>query len=694
MPYTSEILALCAPRNVDVVAGRPIPTNSWWGNLVTCDAESNVTQPIWPNPYTISVEMTGYIGFTLSYPYRMRFYGNPQPNGVPRYYAHAVLKEVIFTAAEFVTKTPTFRVVSWTDLGVKLQMKVAGTAQTPSTLETDVVSGMAYFTATYQGLTPRVALSNPILAINGLSYPTGSTLSGKRFVVETVNGNRWIVYAIGGATITFRVGTNMLLTATSAFAGVLRVANTFSSTHTSVYDFYRECVVTGGSVSVKSDSAYTFEWATSGSCAMGMVHFALPHQRATMDITTAARIANFALNSTTRGEMSGFVTRTIPPVWRMTESASIPITFYPKTRFTSSESLLGSSFLKTLISDVQATWTISTRGSFYFNGKAAQKYASLCLMANDRAIVGSDVSILRRCVTKLETSILPFLDNTWYYPLRYDRVFGGIVSSQGFVTKDLNADFGNTVYNDHHYHYGYWVYTAAVLNFLHPTWSRIGDLNAMTRLLLRDVANPSRVDPYFPRYRHFDWSRGHSYSHGVTTFADGKDQESTSEDINLSYAVFLYAQVTGNTRVAEVSKLMLKLNARAVQTYFLMENSNTVQPPSLLPNKVPGIFFDNKLDYATWFSAEKYCIHGIQMIPITPVTEFVRTRTFVKEEWDQVLSNEPIVTSLDITNPWLSLLMANYARIDRARAIAVLQTCQVDDGLSRSWALYMAAQLN
>jgi endo-1,3(4)-beta-glucanase len=216
----------------------------------------------------------------------------------------------------------------------------------------------------------------------------------------------------------------------------------------------------------------------------------------------------------------------------------------------------------------------------------------------------------------------------------------------------------------------------------------------MTRLLLRDVATPNSGDPFFPKFRHFDWFRGHSYSHGVTAFADGKDQESSSEDVNFAYALFLYGTATKNARMATIGKLMTKLNARAIQTYFLMEDQNQVHPPSYRPNKVTGIFFDNKADYATWFSAEKYCIHGIQMIPITPVTEFVRTKQFVQEEWDAVLAKEKIVTSQDTGNPWLSLLYANYARVNRGTALSVLQQCAVDDGLTRSWALYMAAQLN
>ncbi|KAE8960038.1 hypothetical protein PF011_g30228, partial [Phytophthora fragariae] len=110
-----------------------------------------------------------------------------------------------------------------------------------------------------------------------------------------------------------------------------------------------------------------------------------------------------------------------------------------------------------------------------------------------------------------------------------------------------------------------------------------------------------------------------------------------------------------------------------------------------VPNHVTGIFFDNKADYATWFSAEKYCIHGIQMIPVSPINGLVRTTTFIQEEWDDILSKEAIVTGSDTTNAWLSLLLVNEAAINRSGALSKLVTATMDDGLTRSWALYNAA---
>ncbi|ETK88821.1 hypothetical protein F441_07090, partial [Phytophthora nicotianae CJ01A1] len=104
-----------------------------------------------------------------------------------------------------------------------------------------------------------------------------------------------------------------------------------------------------------------------------------------------------------------------------------------------------------------------------------------------------------------------------------------------------------------------------------------------------------------------------------------------------------------------------------------------------------GIFFDNKVYYNTWFLDEKYAIHGIQMIPVSPINELARTSTFVEQEWNDILSKEPIVVEVNTTITWLSLLLVNAATVNPMESLRNLKNATMDDGLSRSWALYNAA---
>jgi endo-1,3(4)-beta-glucanase len=177
----------------------------------------------------------------------------------------------------------------------------------------------------------------------------------------------------------------------------------------------------------------------------------------------------------------------------------------------------------------------------------------------------------------------------------------------------------------------------------------------------------------------------------VSPFADGKDQEGTSEEINFHYGLMLWGNVSGNANLEQLGKLMLNVNSRAINYYFLMSDDNTVHPKELLPNKVTGIFFDNKVDYAIWFGPNLEYIHGIQMIPVSPIQKLYRKKEFVRQEWEQLLSKIDIIANPEAQSAWQSLLFANVASVDQELALSKLAIVPMDDGLSRSWALYYAA---
>ncbi|KAI9921547.1 hypothetical protein PsorP6_002538 [Peronosclerospora sorghi] len=693
--HTYAMEGLCPPKYLDssLIKNRAIPTNNWWGNIIAHDSNAAI-QPIWSNPYSLQMVVDkAPFGMAASYPYRSRFSGGSSGNnGAVKYYAHGMVREFMFSAEEIVWQKPNIQVIDWADQGVTVKF----TSSSGGNMISDLVSGMVYVSMKYSGLTPRLVASAAIASVNGQAF--SGQIKGSKFEIVYNSGQKWVVYALSSdgqseKSITLTPDGTLALKSTGVFDGILRVALVLNDSWLSTLDQYKQCIVQGADIDLRDDSTYTFNWQTTGDCSAGLLHFAMKHHVESIDMNCGVRqVDGMVTFSTTRGAFQAFTTPSgsSNPVWNINEIQAIPEDFYPSRRIPSNV-VQQQRLVDHLREDINSQWSIPLDGSYYFNGKAAQKYASLCLIANDTAVMGNDRSLLTICVDKLRRVMMPFVSNTWTNKLQYDRIYGGIVSSQGFKTKDLNSDFGNTMYNDHHFHYGYWVHTAAIINRLDPTWSNLPRLNAMVDLLLRDVANFASDDQFFPRFRSFDWFRGHSYSHGVTPFADGKDQESSSEDINFAFGMYMYGKATNNVGIKNVGKLMTRVNAHAIKTYFLMEDANQVHPPNFRRNKVTGIFFDNKVDYATWFSAEKYCIHGIQMIPVSAVTEFVRTRQFVKEEWEQVLGKEAIVTRQDTSNSWLSLLYTNYAMVDKQRAMDVLQRAKMDDGLSRSWALYMAA---
>lgn len=139
----------------------------------------------------------------------------------------------------------------------------------------------------------------------------------------------------------------------------------------------------------------------------------------------------------------------------------------------------------------------------------------------------------------------------------------------------------------------YFIHAAAIIATLDSSW--INGMNEVNRdwvnALVRDAASPiaAHADGYFPFSRSFDWFHGHSFAKGLFESADGKDQESSSEDAFFSYAIKMWGCAIGDSSMEARGNLMLAIQARSFRHYFLMENDNTIQPHNFIANKVTGI---------------------------------------------------------------------------------------------------------
>ncbi|GMF37314.1 unnamed protein product [Phytophthora fragariaefolia] len=633
---------------------QPIPTNDWWGNLIHVTDLKNVTNfPAWSNPYAVKLPRKAPYGLQTCYSYTYREIA-PKINGTVKEYNHSYHNDLTLSSEEFFLYEPKYEIYEWDEGGAKLRTCDEASGKC---MESALVSGMAFVPAAYDGLTPRIDTEHDITHVD-------DSAPGK-FVIHLNNSQTWVLYA-SDKSISFRVEDSVVfsvnasgssLVADAGYIGTIRVALLPDNADDTVYDEFDSCMVRGGSVTMESRTRYSLNWDVEGSTCetVGLLHFALAHQVESLSgsPTTSGSAGAIVLHSATRGEMVGQVTTN--PMWSFVEpEAGFEVDFYP-ARKPSPWIVAETDMLRTLQKDIMANWSDWNANSWYYNGKYYQKYASLCLMAADSSIVGPDTTLLTYCLEKLEAMIEPMLNNTLSPSLVYDTLYRGIISSSIFKTGSIYTEFGNGMYNDHHYHYGYFVTASAMLKHLDPNWFRMPELEKIIWTMLRDVVNPSADDTYFPRFRHFSW-------------------------------------VSGNKAVEDLGSLMLRLDAHAIRTYFLLKSDNTIHPPEIVRNHVTGIFFDNRVWYNTWFLDEKYAIHGIQMIPVSPINELARTSVFVEQEWNDILSKEDIVTKANTSITWLSLLLVNAATVNPMESLRLLKNATMDDGLSRSWALYNAAE--
>ena len=187
-------------------------------------------------------------------------------------------------------------------------------------------------------------------------------------------------------------------------------------------------------------------------------------------------------------------------------------------------------------------------------------------------------------------------------------------------------DFGSAVYNDHHFHYGYYIYAAAAIAKKDPAWFTANNNYYLNRTidLIREIANPNRSDKYFALHRYKDWFDGNSWANGMVPYGGGKNQESSTESINAWYGMYLFGLAMNNADIMNTGKIMLAQEIRSTQKYYHISipQSNPVYLP-VYTNKFHTVtnLYQGTMDASTFFGDVNYYSTGIQIIPVTPVTE-------------------------------------------------------------------------
>lgn len=274
---------------------------------------------------------------------------------------------------------------------------------------------------------------------------------------------------------------------------------------------------------------------------------------------------------------------------------------------------LGDSELAELRDAVTADLAATTFATdTYFGGKSLARAADLLVLAEQLG-ADSDASVLReRLAGELRTWTEPGgCEKRGERCFVFDRETGGVV---GRVTS-----FGSEGFNDHHFHYGYFLYAAALVA---ADDSALRDeLAPVMTLLAADLAS-GEASGMFPVRRTFDPYSGHSWASGASPFADGNNQESSSEAVAAWNGLALWASVAGDEALEREAIWMLSSEAASAQALWLGFDASA-PPYREYGHDAVGIVWDGKLDYATWFSPEPAAILGIQLIPMNAASGYL-----------------------------------------------------------------------
>ncbi|CAL5028644.1 unnamed protein product [Urochloa decumbens] len=560
----------------------PLPTNSFFQNFVLKDGD----MPEYIHPYL--VRSPGGGALDVCYPSRTH-----SPSSVTQIFVADL------TVSDAAAGTAQRHVVSaFDDLSVTLDVSAS--------LRAHLVRGCPYVTVTTAAITDICVASVHALVEVGSSGP-----KNKKWRLRMDSGQTFLLYA--SAPIHLTQATPTQLSAT-AFAGAIRVAYLPDESMEPVLDRYSRCFPTAGHAALDPNRPFCvdYSWRKEGHGELLML--AHPLHLRLLDQNRGVRVLDGFRYRSIDGDLVGAVGNSwalradpVPPTWH-------------STRGVRAEGV--AEVVAALRADVGALAPAAvTTTSSYFYGKAVARAARLAVIAEEVGCADV-VPAVREFLT---ATVTPWLDGSFQgNGFLYDATWGGLVTLQGLT--DSGADFGFGIYNDHHYHLGYFLYAIAVLARLDPGWGRqyAPQAYAMVADFMTVSCSSSKSGSFFTRLRMFDLWTLHSWAGGLAAIPDGRNQESTSEAVNAYYSAALLGLSYGDARLASLGATLAALEMLAAQTWWhVREGEGMYEEDFSGNNRVVGVLWANKRDSVLWFAPAEWkeCRLGIQLLPLLPISE-------------------------------------------------------------------------
>ncbi|KAM1460735.1 hypothetical protein TB2_045007 [Malus domestica] len=497
---------------------------------------------------------------------------------------------------------------------------------------------------------------------------TSASGSNTKFIVKLDNDQTWLVYTSSPTELTDS-GSSMLTL--KDFSGVVRFALMPDPDPKSegILDHFSSCYPVSGAAVLENSNTLSYKFEKIGGDLLMLAHPL--HLKL---LSSATVLQDFKYKSID-GDLIGVVgdswvlaPKPIPVTWNSV--GGVKKDSFPE-------------IISALRRDVDAlSSTQSTTSSSYFYGKLVARAARLALIAEEVAF--PDVIPVIR--TFLREKIEPWLDGTFSgNGFLHDKKWGGLVTKSS--TADPGADFGFGLYSDHHFHLGYFIYGISVLAKIDPAWGEKYKPQAYS--LVEDFLNKDKQsNPNYPRLRTFDLYKLHSWAGGLTEFANGRNQESTSEAVNAYYAASLMGKAYNDAQLEATGSLLTTLEIQAAQMWWHVREggeSQIYEQDFAKENRVVGILWATKRDSGLWFAtAEAREIRlGIQVLPVLPVTEVLFSDAgFASELVNWAL---PALSRTGVTEGWKGFVFALQGMFDKEGALEKIRSLkEFDDGNSRS----------
>ncbi|CZR44134.1 uncharacterized protein FPRO_13919 [Fusarium proliferatum ET1] len=528
--------------------------------------------------------------------------------------------------------------------------------QGDSSMAAHLVPGSPYVTFEYKSATPLLTtLNGGIKSFNGKAMSGSNTVSdqGTKFTVVDTKGTTYLIYSDSSIKLTAKAENDNkgTLAADGKFTGILRLVMLRDPSHETLLDAHSTVypISVSQDYSISGDSGtVTFKWETKGTGDLLMLTW--PHHREVLQSPNSPEPS--ALSYLT---LKGWMYPTLGNTWRLTYKLTSITWNAPRDVDPSCKSSVVNG-LKYEVSQLDASKAPAANDFYYWGGTLAAK-SRLALIADH---VGSK-DLIDPVIKYLKASFDGWFSAANKALPAYETTWGGVISKEGAT--NVWVDFGNGYFNDHHFHYGYFLHIAAVIAKYDPSW--LAQHREYVTFFARDIINPSSADPFFPITRCLDWFAGHSWASGIANGAGSRDQESVGEAVNGYYGAMLWATVALDQEHANFARLLLAIEQQAARKYWHLYPSAGKDDPT---NPYPEVKFrdlitvGNVMDWQTgawlFWGAEKVQIAAIQILPVTPVNEVMYDAEWVSNVFSYTM---PELTNASYADSWKSVIYAAYA---------------------------------
>ncbi|MFD6380167.1 glycosyl hydrolase [Streptomyces albidoflavus] len=564
---TTNTGAPVTPKVTEAAKDKPVPTNDWWSSLAFQRYDDNpYSTPMYGHPLTYQT-VSG--GLELGYP------TSPTVVGEGRQYEYAHKADLTLGLSGL--NSPDTKADDWSDWTVTPYW-----SDGDRTLRATIGHGMPFVYAEGEGGDARVTTAGTPDVFADDGNVVGITVAGHHYALFAPTGSDWNV---SGTDITAGLGDK----------DYFSVAVLPSTDALETYRKYAFSFVTGSQV----------DWNSSGGTV-----------GATYELTTEAK------EGTERGTLQALYRHQ----WMHTTDDLTPYTYVsPRgtmkvregTSFTTSQKaapvlpgLPGNDAVDTdrlrgyLAEVADSSDPFSGASDTYWTGKALGKLAQLVPLADQIGETATRDKLVGLLQDRLEEWFTAGGASEFSYDTDWKTLTG------------YPASYGSdSELNDHHFHYGYYVYAAAIVAQYDADWAADSAWGGMVKTLIRDTANPSRTDDAFPFLRGFDVYAGHSWASGHQGFAAGNNQESSSESTNLSAALVLWGSATGDSELRDLGSYLLATEGESIAQYWFDADEEVF--PGDFGHDTVGMVWGSGGAYSTWWTANPEEIHGINVLPVT-----------------------------------------------------------------------------